>query len=211
MPGNHSLILQRLESRYANPTTALHFNSPYQLLIATILSAQCTDERVNLITDRLFADHPTVQAIAGLSEEIIAEYIRSAGLWRAKAKNIRAASIRLLKNFDGCVPRTRQELLTLPGVGRKTANVVLANAFGIPAIAVDTHVFRTAKRLGFSEGTTPDRVEQDLMHLIPQNKWAAAHHWLIYHGRSLCRARTPLCSDCFLADVCPWYSGGNQA
>lgn len=196
-------ILRRLAAHYPNPTTALHHTTPFQLLVATILSAQCTDERVNIITKELFACCPTPQAMNDLSEADIAGFIRSAGLWQAKAKNIKAACALLLEKHGGCVPKTREELMALPGVGRKTANVVLANAFGIPALAVDTHVQRTANRLGLAASKNPDKVEQQLMKIIPEADWIDAHHWLIYHGRQICRARSPLCHQCFLMDICP--------
>ncbi len=195
--------LRRLKEHYASPTTALNYETPFQLLIATILSAQCTDKRVNIITKTLFVRCPTPEAIAACSEADVAELIRTAGLWQAKARNIKAACALLLEKHGGRVPQTRSELMELPGVGRKTANVVLSNAFGIPAIAVDTHVQRTANRLGLAASENPNQVEQQLMKLIPEQDWSDAHHWLIYHGRQVCKARKPLCHECFLLDLCP--------
>jgi len=196
-------ILRRLEKHYPRPKTALNHANPFQLLVATILSAQCTDERVNKITAELFRCCPNPAAMAERSEDEIAEYIRSAGLWQAKAKNIKATAALLLKKHDGRVPDTREELMALPGVGRKTANVILSNAFGVPAIAVDTHVQRTANRLGLASSDNPNAVERQLMEVVPESRWSDAHHWLIYHGRQLCRARSPLCGQCFLRDICP--------
>lgn len=200
-------ILQRLEAMYPNPKTALNYETPFQLLVATILSAQCTDERVNLITPALFAQYPNAQALADASPEDVGQLIKTAGLWRTKAKNLVAAAQMLVDKYGGELPRTREELERLPGVGRKTANVILANAFEIPAIAVDTHVFRVANRLGLAEGKTPLEVEKQLMEAIPKEKWADAHHWLIYHGRQVCQARKPKCSICPLKDCCQYYAG----
>ena len=169
-------ILQILEEMYPNPQTALHHSTPFQLLVATILSAQCTDERVNLITPALFAKYPDAHALAKAHVSDVAELIKTAGLWQTKAKNLVAAAKMLIEEYAGELPRTREELEKLPGVGRKTANVVLANAFGVPAIAVDTLVFRVANRLGLAQGKTPLEVEQRLM-IIPR-KMGDAYHWL---------------------------------
>jgi endonuclease-3 len=199
-------ILQILEEMYPNPQTALHHSTPFQLLVATILSAQCTDERVNLITPALFAKYPDAHALAKAHVSDVAELIKTAGLWQTKAKNLVAAAKMLIEEYAGELPRTREELEKLPGVGRKTANVVLANAFGVPAIAVDTHVFRVANRLGLAQGKTPLEVEQRLMEVIPKEKWADAHHWLIYHGRQVCHARKPKCAICPLKCCCAYYA-----
>lgn len=196
-------ILDILESTYPDPTTELNHESPFQLLIATILSAQCTDERVNIITKEFFRDHPTVESMAQLRVEEIGDYIKSAGLWQTKARNIYATCRKILQEHNGQVPCTMEELTALPGVGRKTANVVLSVAFGIPAIAVDTHVFRVANRLGMAEANTPEQTEKQLMGTIPQEKWSDAHHWLIFHGRRVCKARKPLCDQCPLQHLCP--------
>jgi len=191
---------------YPNPKTALNHETPFQLLVATMLSAQCTDERVNLITPALFARYPDAHALADASVDDVAELIKTAGLWRTKAHNLVAAAKILVEKYGGELPGTRDELEQLPGVGRKTANVVLANAFRIPAIAVDTHVFRVSNRLGLAEGKTPLEVEQQLMAVIPQEKWADAHHWLIYHGRQVCHARRPQCGLCPLRPYCRYYA-----
>lgn len=198
-------VLDILASLYPSPKTALNHNSPFQLLVATILSAQCTDERVNEITKDLFPAFPTAHDLAKATFDELAPYVRSAGLWRSKASNLIKTAKILVDKYGGEVPRTRAELEALPGVGRKTANVVLANAFGIPALAVDTHMFRVANRIGLSNGTTPLQVEEQLMAVIPQEKWIDAHHWLIYHGRSLCRARRPLCDSCPLQPHCRYF------
>lgn len=198
-------ILRILEQMYPNPKTALNHDSPFQLLVATILSAQCTDERVNMITPQLFAAYPDAYALADATPDQVAELIKTAGLWQAKSKNLVAAAKILVEKHGGEVPSTREELEQLPGVGRKTANVVLANTFNIPAIAVDTHVFRVANRLGLAQGTTPLAVEKQLMEVIPQEKWRDAHHWLIYHGRQICHARKPNCEECPLKDHCQYY------
>ncbi|HBG09845.1 MAG: endonuclease III [Limnochordia bacterium] len=198
-------VLKILKSMYPNARTELRHDSPFQLLVATILSAQCTDERVNQITAELFPAFPTARHLAAASFAEVANYVRSAGLWRSKTNNLLKTAQILVEKYDGEVPQTREELEALPGVGRKTANVVLANAFGIPAIAVDTHVFRVANRLGLSNGSTPLQVEQQLMEVIPEEEWISAHHWLIRHGRALCKARKPLCDRCPLQPHCRYF------
>lgn len=175
-------------------------------MVATILSAQCTDDRVNQVTAELFREHGDPQAILELSQEDLEEYIRSCGLYRNKAKNIRAASRRLVEEYDGRVPDDRDELMTLPGVGRKTANVVLANVHRVQTIAVDTHVFRVSRRLGLARGRTPLKVERELMKTLPRDTWAATHHRLILHGRAICKARRPACGECPLTRWCDWYA-----
>ncbi len=195
-------IIDILNTTYPNPQTELNYDTPFQLLIATILSAQCTDERVNIITSKLFADHPTVEAIQQLPLPDLENYIRSAGLWQTKARNIKKTCDMLLDKFNGKVPRTRSELMLLPGVGRKTANVVLSNAFKIPAFAVDTHVHRVANRLGLAKSNNPDDTERQLTAIIPQQMWNDGHHWLILHGRRICNARQPKCDICPLAHLC---------
>ncbi|NLY10807.1 MAG: endonuclease III [Firmicutes bacterium] len=203
MKQNKTKILSILSQLYPNPTTELEFETPFQLLIATILSAQCTDKVVNRITSVFFCDHPDVYSMSSLTEEQIAGYIKSAGLWKTKAKHIKMVCEILINEHHGLVPQTREELENLPGVGRKTANVVLANAFSIPAIAVDTHVQRVANRLGLAQSKTPLRTEKQLMELIPKHQWSDAHHWLILHGRRVCRAQRPLCDQCPLLPYCP--------
>lgn len=206
MSTNNSVkqILQILAKSYPNPQTALKHSSPFQLLIATILSAQCTDKRVNIITRDLFAKYPTVEDFNCLSIIELEELIKTAGLWRTKAKNIKQACKLIIDDFNGIVPKTRTELMQLPGVGRKTANVILANAFGIPAFAVDTHVHRVANRLGLASSKNVENTERQLMAAIPQKLWIDAHHWLIFHGRNICKAKQPLCDKCPLSKVCQY-------
>ena len=190
---------------YKDTKPALIFRNPFELLIAVILSAQCTDKRVNVTTARLFQKAATPAAILSMGLEALEEEIRDCGLFRNKAKNIMATCQMLCEQYGGEVPADFQKLQELPGVGRKTANVVMSVGFGAPAIAVDTHVFRVANRLKLATGDTPLAVEQGLMKVIPKEKWSAAHHWLIWHGRNLCKARKPLCSKCPLAGLCPSY------
>ena len=195
--------LEILEETYRGAKPELHFSNPFELLIAVILSAQCTDKRVNITTARLFKKAATPAAIVALGILGLEEEIKDCGLFRNKAKNIMATCRTLVEEFGGEVPSDYDTLLKLPGVGRKTANVVTSVAFGRPAIAVDTHVFRIANRLKLAVGETPLAVEKGLMKVIPREKWSAAHHWLIYHGRRVCKANRPLCGECPLADVCP--------
>ena len=195
--------LEILEETYRGAKPELHFSNPFELLIAVILSAQCTDKRVNITTARLFKKAATPAAIVALGVSGLEEEIKDCGLFRNKAKNIMATCRMLVEEFGGEVPSDYDTLLKLPGVGRKTANVVTSVAFGRPAIAVDTHVFRIANRLKLAAGETPLAVEKGLMKAIPREKWSAAHHWLIYHGRRICKANRPLCGECPLADVCP--------
>ena len=196
-------VLRRLEAHYPNPRTELSHRSPFELLVATILSAQATDRSVNQVTPHLFARYPDAAALAKADPEDLYPIINKIGLFRNKARALVGASRMILERFGGQVPRDRESLMSLPGVGRKTANVVLSNAFGVPAIAVDTHVFRVSKRLGLASGNTPERVEADLRSVIPRDAWSDAHHWLIFHGRRVCSARRPNCHDCFLATSCP--------
>ena len=196
-------MLDVLEKRYKDTSTALNYSSPFELLIAVVLSAQCTDERVNIITARLFPHYNTPEQIFSLGQERLEELIRDCGLFRSKARNIIAACEILLRDHGGKVPATFSELIKLPGVGRKTANVLLSQLFDIPAIAVDTHVFRVSNRLRLATGKTPEEVEAGLMKAIPKSKWSDAHHWLIWHGRKVCKARSPLCLDCPLSELCP--------
>jgi len=200
---NRQAILQRMSEVYAGAKPALHFRSPYELLVATILSAQCTDKRVNQVTEGLFAHYPTPQALAAADLDALAEEIHSCGCYAMKAKNLLGTAKKLVEEFGGQVPRTMEELTTLPGVGRKTANVVLSNAFGIPGLAVDTHVFRVSNRLGLAQAKNVEKTEEQLCALIPRERWGEAHHWLIYHGRQVCSARKPACKSCFLRDLCP--------
>jgi len=206
-------ILETLAAHYPDAKCALNHSNAFELLIATILSAQCTDERVNQVTERLFKKYNTPEAFARLSPPELELEIKELGLFRNKAKNIIAMCRQLLAEHDGDVPRDRESLERLPGVGRKTANVVLSNAFGVPAIAVDTHVFRVARRLGLAsdDATTPLAVEQQLMENIPRELWSQAHHWLIHHGRRICEARKPKCGICPLLPYCPEGSRRGQA
>ena len=196
-------MLRLLSNDYQGATTGLEFGSSFELLVAVILSAQCTDVRVNIITRRLFPMWNTPAKMLSLSVSQLEDLIHDCGLFRAKAKNILATCILLQDKWQGEVPGQMEDLLKLPGVGRKTANVMLSHQFGVPAIAVDTHVFRVANRTGLARGKTPDEVEQGLMKLIPRSDWSAAHHWLIWHGRKICRARSPLCRQCSLSQLCP--------
>jgi len=192
-----------LEATYPAAETALHYSSPFTLLIAVILSAQCTDARVNLTTPALFAAYPTPAALAEAKLPDVERLVKSCGFYRMKAKNVVAAARALVERHGGEVPREREALEALPGVGRKTANVVMSVAFAEAAFAVDTHVFRVAHRLGLTLGKTPRAVEDDVVKLVPQDKLRHAHHWLILHGREICKAPTPHCEVCPLAGICP--------
>ena len=183
----------------------LTFSDPYQLLGAVILSAQCTDKRVNMVTAELFKEYGTPRAILSLSQEALEERIKSCGFYHNKAKNILAATEMIVKDYGGLVPRDRDSLERLPGVGRKTANVVYAVAFGGNAIAVDTHVFRLSHRLGLSDADTPFGVEKDLMARFPEEVWSHLHHLLIHHGRYICKAQSPRCEECLLIEDCPHH------
>ncbi len=195
-------ILSELERLYPAARPALRYESPYELLVAVILSAQCTDERVNLVTRELFREHNTPETMLTLSQEELERAIYSCGFYRNKAAHILSASRDIAETFGGEVPRTLEELRTLAGVGRKTANVVYSVAFGGDAIAVDTHVFRVSNRLGIAEGKTPLEVEEGLMRAIPKEKWSKAHHLLIWHGRRVCRSQRPDCAGCTLRSLC---------
>ena len=197
--------VEAMKQEYPDAICSLNSRNPLQLLIATRLSAQCTDARVNLVTPALFARFPTLDAFCAGSEAEIAEYIRSCGLYKTKARDIYAMCCVIRDRFGGEVPHTREELTELPGVGRKVANVVLSNAFGIPAIAVDTHVFRVANRLGLADASTVDKTEKQLMENIPQDKWSIAHHLIIFHGRRVCSAQKPKCEACALSPYCKAY------
>ena len=196
--------LRRLEPLYGELTTGLNFTSPLELLMATILSAQCTDERVNLVTPTLFGRFSTAQEYASADPTEIEQIIQSCGFFRNKTKSIQGAARVLCERFDGQVPRTMVQLLTLPGVARKTANVVLAHAFNKnEGIAVDTHVRRLSTRLRLSSEIEPTRIESDLMKLVPRERWGETSDLLIWHGRRICSARSPQCAICVLADICP--------
>lgn len=202
---NISKILAQLRKLYPDAQCALEHSSPFELLIATILSAQCTDKRVNLITPALFQQANTPEKMLKLGEKKLSRLIQTCGLYQTKTRNILAACRMLLENHGGEVPERLEELVKLPGVGRKTANVVISNAFDTPAIAVDTHVFRVSQRLGLAKAKTPEQVERQLMEVLPQKDWSEAHHLLIHHGRNLCRARNPLCGQCPLQAECLFF------
>ncbi|WP_301101543.1 endonuclease III [Propionivibrio sp.] len=197
-------IFKRLRAANPAPTTELEYATTFQLLIAVILSAQATDKSVNLATRKLFADAPTAQAMLALGEDALADYIKRIGLYPTKAKNIIATCRQLIDGYDGEVPRQRDALEALPGVGRKTANVVLNTAFGEATIAVDTHIFRIANRTRLAPGKTPLAVELKLLKAVPDEYKRDAHHWLILHGRYVCKARKPECWRCDIADLCEY-------
>lgn len=198
-------IFNALQEKFPDARCELEFHSPFELLIATILSAQCTDERVNLVTSSLFSEANTPQSIIELGQTKLESKIRSLGLFHNKAKNILAACKVLVESFEGQVPADLELLMGLPGVGRKTANVVVSNGFGIPAIAVDTHVFRVAHRLGIAYGKTPEKVEEELRQIFPRERWALVHHLLIFQGRRICSARKPSCKECPVTQACQMY------
>jgi len=192
-----------LERTYPHAVTALEYHDDFQLLVAVILSAQCTDARVNMTTPALFAKYPTAEKLARARQPDVEAIVKSCGFFRMKAKNIIACARDIVERFGGRVPHEREELESLAGVGRKTASVVMAAAFHEEALAVDTHVFRVAHRLGITLGTTPRQVEDDLTALVPAKKWGDATHWLIMHGRQICKAPTPLCPRCPVNTLCP--------
>jgi endonuclease-3 len=197
-------VARRLARHYADAQCALHFSSPLELLIATILSAQCTDERVNMVTPELFRQFPTSEDLAQAPQSEIERIIQSTGFFRNKAKNIKECCRRLVEGYGGEVPQDLESLVRLPGIGRKTANVVLGTAFGIPSgVVVDTHVGRLSIRLGLTNQTDPVKVERDLMAVLPRQEWIAFSHRMIHHGRRICVARNPKCEICPLNDICP--------
>ncbi len=201
-PAEVEEIFRRFRVQRPHPEGELNHVNAFTLLVAVVLSAQATDVGVNRATAELFRIADTPERMLALREEGVAEHIRTIGLWRNKAKNVIALSRQLIEDFGGQVPSTREALMQLPGVGRKTANVVLQIAFGQPAIAVDTHIFRIANRIGLAPGRTPDEVEEKLMRIVPPDALHHAHHWLILHGRYVCKARKPDCPACILADLC---------
>ena len=195
-------ILAKLEEMYPEAKAELVFSNPYEMLVATMLSAQCTDKQVNKVTPDVFSRWPDACAMAGAEVEELFPLVKSCG-FKSKAGNIIAACRIIKEKHGGQVPETMEELTALPGVGRKTANVVLSNAFGIPAFAVDTHVFRVSNRLGLCKADTVEETEKQMTKLIPRGKWGQAHHWLIWHGRRVCKAQRPLCGQCPLSGLCP--------
>ena len=197
-------ITALLLKKYPAPTLALHYRNPLELLIAVILSAQCTDARVNLVAPRLFARYPSPAALARAKQADVEEIIKSTGFYKNKTRSVIACCQKLVADFHGEVPRTLEELTALPGVGRKTANMVLGNAFGVPAIAVDTHVLRVSNRLGLAHSDDPQAVEEALMRQVAKDKWTAFGNAMILHGRETCIARKPRCPECVLHAVCEW-------
>ena len=203
-------IAETLERTMQHPKMELDHRSPWELLVATILSAQCTDQRVNQVTPSLFQRYPTATEMAAANLPELEELIRSTGFFKNKAKHLIACGKAVTERFSTQVPRTMKELLTLPGVGRKTANVILGNAFGQPSVVVDTHVKRVAKRLGLTKSDNPDLVEQDLQQLMPKSQWTAFSQRLLLHGRYVCLARKPQCRTCQVYRHCPWKEKGPQ-
>ena len=204
---NRGKVLDILSKVYGGTKCGLDFTTSFELLISTILSAQCTDKRVNIVTKELYKEYNTPEAMVTLTEEELGEKIRSCGFYKNKSKNILGCCRMLLEKHGGEVPRTMEELIELPGVGRKTANVVLSNAFGVPSIAVDTHVFRLSNRIGIAKGKNVDEVEQKLMKNIPKEMWSDAHHYLVWHGREICNARKPKCEECPIVQHCEYFNG----
>jgi endonuclease-3 len=197
-------VMDWLKQAYPDAHCALKHTNALELLIATILSAQCTDERVNIVTETLFRKYRSVEDFASVAQEELEQDIHSTGFFRNKAKNIRAACEMILQEYGGKVPSEMEKLLALPGVARKTANVVLGNAFGIASgVVVDTHVSRVSQRLALTEETAPEKIEKDLMQLIPETDWVLFSHLLISHGRAICQARKPKCAECGLEPICP--------
>ncbi|MFZ7119937.1 MAG: endonuclease III [Eubacteriaceae bacterium] len=202
---NISIVIKLLSKEYHQASSMLNFNTPFELLIATILSAQCTDERVNKVTSELFKDYNTPAKIIELGGNGLKKIIRSCGLSNTKSKNIISTCEMLINEYYGEVPEFKEVLVKLPGVGRKTANVVISNAFGKNAIAVDTHVFRVSNRIGLAQAKDVINTEKQLMCNIPEELWSKAHHWLIYHGREICKARNPKCNNCIINSYCEYF------
>ncbi|MBE6048276.1 MAG: endonuclease III [Clostridium sp.] len=198
-------ILDILKQMYPDARCELNYETPFQLLVATILSAQTTDKKVNEITETLFRDYPNLDAFMTLTNEELEERIRKIGLYKNKSKNLIIMCKQLKENFGGEVPRTMEGITSLAGAGRKTANVVLSNAFGVPSIAVDTHVFRVSNRIGLADSEKVLEVEKQLQKELPKTEWSLAHHLLIFHGRRCCIARRPKCEECLLKELCKYY------
>jgi endonuclease-3 len=198
-------VLRKLENEYHDLGCALNFDSPFELLVATMLSAQTTDVTVNKATEKLFKVYNKPEDFAILESSQLEPYIKTCGFYKTKARNIINTSRKILSEFGGKVPENMEELTTLPGVGRKTANVVMSNAYGKDAIAVDTHVFRVSNRIGFADAKNVEETEKQLMENIPKEYWSRAHHWLIWHGRKICSARNPRCSVCPINEECKYY------
>jgi endonuclease-3 len=200
-------VLAALEALYPEAKAELDFRSPFQLLVATVLSAQCTDVRVNQVTKVLFPAIPAPADLLAMPVTALETIIKPCGLYKSKAKNLHAAAEVLVNVHDSKIPEDIDTLMTLPGVGKKTANVVVSNAFGTPAIAVDTHVFRVSNRIGLAEATTVEKTEEQLMANLPKAKWSKAHHMIIFHGRRVCKARKPACDVCTITPWCAYYKG----
>ena len=207
---NYLDIYDNLKAMFPNAVCELEYKTPYTLLVAVILSAQCTDKRVNLVTPSVFEKYPTVQDMAKAQQEDLEMLIHSCGFYRNKSKNIISACKDIVERFNGEVPRTLEELTSLKGVGRKTANVMLSTIFDSPAIAVDTHVFRVANRLGLTTAKTPKQSEEQLMQVIPKNLWSNSHQMLVYLGRYVCKARKPKCEECKLKQYCKGYQSAKD-
>lgn len=200
-------VLSILKSLYPDAKCELNYETPFQLLVATALSAQTTDKKVNAVTETLFKDYPDADSFLNLTQEELEKKIKTIGLYRNKAKNLLKMCSQLKENFNGEVPKTMEEITSLAGAGRKTANVVLSNAFGVPAIAVDTHVFRVSNRIGLAHAKNVNDTEKQLQNNIPREEWSLAHHLIIFHGRRCCYARNPNCEECSLALYCDYYEG----
>lgn len=207
---NQQKILDWFKKNVPSPKSELNFSNPFELIVAVILSAQCTDKRVNIVTPSLLKKYPTAMKMAKASISDVYEFIKSVSYPNNKASHLVAMSQMLVRDFDGEVPSRIEDLIKLPGVGRKTANVVASICFNEPVIAVDTHVFRVAHRMGFSKASTPEKVEKDLEKIIPKNDRATAHHWLILHGRYICKAQKPMCDKCGIEDICPKLLEGSK-
>ncbi len=203
-------VLALLGQAYPDARCALNYKTPFQLLVATMLSAQTTDKTVNRVTESLFTEYPGIEDFLQLRQEELELKIREIGLYRNKAKNILAMCTVLMTQHDGEVPQTMEQLLSLPGVGRKTANVVLSNAFNVPAIAVDTHVFRVSNRIGLAAAENVLDTELQLLDGIPRDLWSSAHHWLIWHGRKICDAKKPKCGLCMITQYCHYYNQNDK-
>jgi endonuclease-3 len=199
-------VLKLLKIEYSDTTTALNYGTPFQLLISTMMAAQSTDKRVNIVTKDLFHHYPDAKSLLSLSVSELEDLIKTVGLYKSKAKNILSTCQLLMDHYNGQVPLTREELVKLPGVGRKTANVVLSIVTDFKAIAVDTHVFRVSNRIGLASSKDARKTEDDLMKNIPKKDWSNAHHWLIWHGRKVCQARNPSCETCFIKSYCEYYN-----
>lgn len=203
-------VLEELSKAYPEAHCELNHSSPFELLVSTILSAQATDKKVNQVTERLFKKCDSPEDFLKLSQEELEQEIKEIGLYRSKARNILSMCRELITKFHGEVPSNMEDLVSLPGVGRKTANVVLSNAFGVPAIAVDTHVFRVSNRIGLADAQNVEKTEEQLMENIPKNMWSKAHHLLIWHGRRTCDARKPKCESCTIKPYCRYYNNRNK-